>query len=152
MKPILDACCGGRLFWFDKANKNTVFNDVRNGEFTTTEGRTIVVKPDTVSDFRNMPFEDCSFSLVVFDPPHRSDLTKGNWMDLQYGTLFPTWEQDLKKGFIECMRVLKPHGVLIFKWNEKQIAVKKVINAIGQEPLFGDKRGKTIWMTFMKFI
>lgn len=24
-KYILDACCGSRMFWFDKSNKKTVF-------------------------------------------------------------------------------------------------------------------------------
>lgn len=28
-KYILDACCGSRMFWFDKSNKNTVFMDNR---------------------------------------------------------------------------------------------------------------------------
>ena len=26
-KYILDVCCGGRLMWFDKDNKNTIFCD-----------------------------------------------------------------------------------------------------------------------------
>jgi len=28
-KIILDACCGGRMFWFDKKNPNTLFVDNR---------------------------------------------------------------------------------------------------------------------------
>lgn len=24
-KPVLDACCGSRMFWFDKENPNVVF-------------------------------------------------------------------------------------------------------------------------------
>ena len=27
--PILDACCGGRQFWFDKENPNVLFADCR---------------------------------------------------------------------------------------------------------------------------
>ena len=30
MKPILDACCGGRMFYFDKNNPNVLFADIRN--------------------------------------------------------------------------------------------------------------------------
>ncbi len=28
-KPILDACCGSRMFWFDKNNPNVEFCDNR---------------------------------------------------------------------------------------------------------------------------
>ncbi|CAM3208755.1 hypothetical protein LAPL110952_09955 [Lactiplantibacillus plajomi] len=48
------------------------------------------------------------------------------------------------------MRVLKPHGTLIFKWNEEQIKLSELLDAIGYLPLFGDKRGKTHWLVFMK--
>lgn len=149
-KPVLDATCGCRAMWFDKKDSRALFCDARNGKFNTHDGRVLEVSPDIQTDFRNMPFPDDSFWLVIWDPPHRSDLTKGNWMDIQYGTLLPTWEDDLRQGFNECMRVLKPNGTLIFKWNEKQIKLSRVLNAIGHKPLFGHTKGKTIWMTFMK--
>ena len=59
----------------------------------------------------------------------------------------------LRDGFSECMRVLKPDGVLIFKWNEYDIPADKVWRAIGQRPLFGHHSGKkslTFWGVFMK--
>jgi hypothetical protein len=28
-KPILDVCCGGKMFWFDKNNPNVEFCDIR---------------------------------------------------------------------------------------------------------------------------
>ena len=28
-KPILDACCGGKMFWLDKNNKDVLFVDQR---------------------------------------------------------------------------------------------------------------------------
>jgi hypothetical protein len=28
-KPILDACCGSKMFWFDKQNPNVEFCDIR---------------------------------------------------------------------------------------------------------------------------
>ncbi|KGN01183.1 methyltransferase, partial [Clostridium haemolyticum NCTC 8350] len=28
-KPILDVCCGSRMFWFDKENKDAIFMDNR---------------------------------------------------------------------------------------------------------------------------
>lgn len=72
----------------------------------------------------------------------------------KYGKLNKdTWKQVLHDGFSECMRVLKPYGTLIFKWNETQISVKDVITAIGAEPLYDNrsgKQGKTHWMAFIK--
>lgn len=29
MKPILDACCGSKMFWFDKQNPHVEFCDIR---------------------------------------------------------------------------------------------------------------------------
>lgn len=34
MKPILDACCGSRMFWFDRTNPDVVFMDRRKLETT----------------------------------------------------------------------------------------------------------------------
>lgn len=150
-KLILDACCGSKMFWFDKNNPDVLFLDIREGEFHCSNGRTVIVSPDQVADFRNLPFDDNTFQMVVFDPPHRRDLTDNNWMQHTYGQLFPTWEADIKAGFDECMRVLKPKGVLIFKWSEDKIKTKRILNIIKVPPLFGHTTGtKTIWMAFMK--
>lgn len=70
MKPILDACCGSRMFWFNKENPMALYMDNRELEDTLCDGRSLQVKPDVVGDFRHMPFENESFRLVVFDPPH----------------------------------------------------------------------------------
>ena len=104
-------------------------------------------------DFRNMPFEDATFRLVVFDPPHLVRLGANSYTAHKYGKLFSSWETDLKQGFDECMRVLKPEGVLIFKWKETQIAASRIIKIFGVNPLFGHKSGKnskTQWMCFLK--
>ena len=71
MKKIIDVCCGGRAFWFDKENPNVEFCDIRNkGDIQLCNGQTIKVAPDTVCDFTNLPFEDNTYYLAVFDPPH----------------------------------------------------------------------------------
>lgn len=67
---ILDVCCGGKMFYFDKNDPRVLFQDVREESMTLCDGRTFEVKPDIIGDFRSMAFADCSFSLVVFDPPH----------------------------------------------------------------------------------
>lgn len=152
-KKILDACCGSRMMWFDKENPLVVFNDIRKEEHILCDGRVLKIKPDTQHDFRNLAFEDDSFKLVVFDPPHLNKLGQNTWMAKKYGTLGFTWQADIKEGFNECMRVLEPFGILIFKWNEIQIKLNDLLSILPQKPLFGHtsgKHGRTIWMAFMK--
>jgi len=153
-KAILDACCGSKMFWFDKNHPNVHYCD--NREVPRHEyypKRYIEIKPDTVCDFTNLPFEDNTFKLVVFDPPHLTWAGPKSWMALKYGCLDDGWPEMIHDGFWECMRVLDDHGVLIFKWSEVQIPVKDVLKAIKAEPLFGHRSGKrnyTHWMAFMK--
>lgn len=151
MKKILDACCGSKMFWFDKENENTVFMDNRSFKDTLCDGRALEIKPDIIGDFRHIPFEDETFYLVVFDPPHLLKAGENSWLAKKYGKLnLETWKSDLKKGFNECMRVLKSNGTLIFKWNEEQIKLNEILATIDFKPLFGNKRSKTHWLVFMK--
>ena len=151
MKKILDACCGSKMFWFDKENENTVFMDNRSFKDTLCDGRALEIKPDIIGDFRHIPFEDETFYLVVVDPPHLLKAGENSWLAKKYGKLnLETWKSDLKKGFNECMRVLKSNGTLIFKWNEEQIKLNEILATIDFKPLFGNKRSKTHWLVFMK--
>ncbi len=81
-------------------------------------GSTLDIVPDVVGDFTHIPYEDNSFALVVFDPPHLTGAKETSWLVKKYGKLGQNWEKMLRDGFRECMRVLKPDGVLIFKWSE----------------------------------
>lgn len=152
-KRILDACCGSRMFWFDKTNPDVLFSDIRNENHILCDGRKLDIEPDIIMDFRNMPFSDASFKMVVFDPPHLKSLGEESWMKKKYGMLTDDWKSDIKLGFDECFRVLEPNGTLIFKWNANQIPVSEILKAIERAPLFGHKSGKqqnTHWMAFMK--
>ncbi len=155
-KKILDACCGSRMFWFDKKHPDTLYIDNRTMPPTLqTNGATITVAPDIVMDFRNLALPDCSFQLVVFDPPHIIKRGgKRSYMAEKYGELDKsTWREDIRQGLAECFRVLKPDGVLIFKWNETDIPVREVLELTPVRPLFGHRSGKaskTHWITFMK--
>ena len=151
MKKILDACCGSKMFWFDKENKETIFMDNRCSNDVLCDGRTLEINPDIIADFRHMPFQNESFYLVVFDPPHLLKAGENSWLAKKYGKLnSETWKSDLKKGFNECMRVLKQNGTLIFKWNEEQIKLNEILATVDFKPLFGNKRAKTHWLVFMK--
>jgi 23S rRNA G2069 N7-methylase RlmK/C1962 C5-methylase RlmI len=138
------------MFWFDKTNKDTIYMDIREFEDTLCDERHLSVKPDVIGDFRNIPFNDETFNMVVFDPPHLVKAGDNSWLVKKYGKLSNAWPQDIKQGFDECMRVLKPNGTLIFKWNEEQIKLKEILNCINYKPLFGNKRSKTHWLVFMK--
>ena len=153
-KLILDACCGSRMFWFDRKNPNVLFQDIRDKEYILCDGRKLEVHPDVIGDFTKMEYPDNTFQLVVFDPPHLDNANETSYMAQKYGTLRRViWKEDIKKGFDECMRVLKDKGTLIFKWNETRIPVKRIIEVIGKEPLFGHRTAhKTIWLCFMKGI
>lgn len=152
MKPILDACCGSKMFWFDKNHKDVIYIDNRQLNTTLCDGRVLNVNPDAVMDFRDLAFDDNSFHLVVFDPPHLKQAGESSWLAKKYGKLNETWPFDIRQGFTECMRVLKPFGTLIFKWNEEQVSLKEVLDAIGYQPLFGNRNSgtKTHWLVFMK--
>lgn len=151
---ILDVCCGSKMFWYDKENKDTIFMDIRKEilEFKDRDKlRKSFVNPDIIADFRDIPFDDNYFDLVVFDPPHLSKIGDKSWLAKKYGKLNKdTWPDDLEKGFSECMRVLKDSGVLIFKWNDYEIHINEVFNKIKYRPILGDKRGKTRWLVFIK--
>lgn len=155
-KIILDACCGSRMFWFDKENPNTLFIDKRSETLAVKDRdkvRTIEVKPDIIADFTDLPFNDESFYMVVFDPPHLKTLGETSWMAKKYGKLPANWHGMIKKGFDECMRVLKHNGTLVFKWNESEVNASEILSIIPYKPLFGHTTGrqsKTIWMCFMK--
>ena len=147
---ILDVACGSKMFYFQKEHPNVTFMDIREHYEELNSGHKINIKPDIIGDFRNIPFKDNSFDLVVFDPPHLIRAGHNSWMAKKYGKLNKeTWPEDIKQGFDECMRVLKPTGTLIFKWNEDQIKLKEILDVIGYEPLFGNKRAKTHWLTFV---
>ena len=152
-KNILDVCCGSRMFWFNKEHPNVLYGDIRDENHILCDGRKLDIDPDIMIDFTDLQFKDESFRLVVFDPPHLFKLGSNSWMAKKYGKLPSEWKDYLKEGFSECFRVLKPEGILIFKWNEYQIKTKEILKLTEVKPLFGNisgKRSNTHWICFMK--
>jgi SAM-dependent methyltransferase len=165
LPPVLDACCGSRMMWFDKANPACLFVDSRQEEYERPPdaaypngGGKITVRPDLIADFTQLPFPAESFHLVVFDPPHcgrTGDVGshKRGWQAFSYGWLTGDWREMLRRGFAECFRVLKPNGTLIFKWTETQIALREILSLTSEKPLFGHRSGaraRTHWVVFLK--
>ena len=154
-KLILDACAGGRMFWYNKKHPNTIYVDKRIEAAGHSEHRkNHKVIPNVQADFKNLPFKDETFYMVVFDPPHfffgeTSSVAKF------YGRLIKdTWQDELENGFNECWRVLKTYGTLIFKWNDFDIKKSELLEVLGRQPLFGHCTNRstenTHWFTFMK--
>lgn len=151
MVKILDVCCGSKMFYFNKENKDVTFMDIRKESHILCDGREIKIIPDIVADFRNIPFKDEEFDHVVFDPPHLERVGESSWLFKKYGRLnCETWPQDIKTGFEECFRVLKVGGTLVFKWNEEQIKLKDVLNLTEYKPVYGNRKSKTHWLIFVK--
>lgn len=158
LPPVLDACCGPRMMWFDRQDARALFIDKRRETFPIdmgtpgTIGRApIVIDPDEIADFAALPFPDESFHLVVFDPPHIERKEALGFLTKKYGILTGDWREMLRRGFAECFRVLKPNGTLVFKWTELKRPVSEILELTPEKPLFGHKTNKTTaWCVFMK--
>jgi len=175
-KFILDATAGHRMMWFDKNNPYTIYMDIDDDEelrsrYDSAEKQArkphyyqpwLPLNPTLKGDFRKLDFPDNSFYLIVFDPPHLTWLGKNSIFKKKFGQLeTETWPDDIKKGAKELWRVLKPYGVLVFKWNTHDIPYQKVLKLFPEMPLFGQIsagssskfqkiRGHTCWFTFLK--
>ncbi len=160
--PIaLDPCCGSRMMWHDRADPRAVFGDIRHETITVTDRsrgnasgvRLLRIEPDCVMDFRALPYPNDTFAHVVFDPPHLVHAGPKSWLAAKYGRLGADWRDDLRQGFSECLRVLRPEGTLVFKWNETQVKLREVLSCAPVAPLYGHTSGKnglTHWQVFIK--
>lgn len=111
-RDILDATINGGRFW-------------RGLEWTVT-GMDIdpANNPTVVGDNRDMPFEDASFDVVVYDPPHIPNQGQDRSKDfnVRFGlVLKSSKEQGYDLGFLyppfvaEAYRVLRAEGILLCK-------------------------------------
>ena len=155
-KFILDATAGYRMMWFNKQHPNALYIDQRPE-----------CEPDEIQDFTKLPYPDKTFKLIVFDPPHikRTSENLNSNMIRDFGYLQPeTWQDEIKKGFIELWRCLENNGVLIFKWCNVYFPSNIILKLFPVKPLFYQisashkrsnsgkklKRVKTLWFCFMK--
>jgi hypothetical protein len=149
------------MMWFDRKNPDVLYGDRRSETLVVTDRsngrengtRTLRIEPDTLIDFRALPYPDGAFKLVAFDPPHLHTAGPRSWLAAKYGKLSDNWREDLRQGFAECFRVLDADGTLVFKWNETQVKIGEVLPLAPHAPLFGHptgRKGLTHWLVFMK--
>ena len=175
---ILDATAGNRMIWQNKDSPYILFIDIEpNLEFP----------PDRVLDCTNTDLPDESFNVVFFDPPHaysnrnslqrwhscrnKEELKEFNEKyGLKYDGLAYYGEDKLHnkqellifihKSQKEFLRILKPDGMLWFKWSEMKIPLSTIMPFFKgwilklkfhiASPHQTAGKSKAFWLMFMK--
>jgi SAM-dependent methyltransferase len=143
--------------WFDRDDTRALFVDRRREtvamKWTGRKDLHYRIDPDVLTDFRELPFPSDTFALVVFDPPHVERKKPLGNLTRRYGCLNGDWREMIRQGFAECFRVLKPEGVLVFKWSSVQFPLREILALTPEKPLFGHQSGvrmQTHWVCFLK--
>ena len=145
---IIDLFCGNRAIWYNKNHPLVTYVDHRES-----------VKPDIVADSGELPkIIGVDYDLVILDPPHmnmgkKSDIAK------RYGH-YTTHEilTTIERVGDEAHRISKESALMVLKWNDHDIKLKKVLDLLHKwEPLCGhltkDEPGsKTYWVLLKKWI
>lgn len=159
----MDATAGVKSIWHpkNKDRDDVLYIDKREEESGFWgEGRNEEIQPDEIQDFRDLPYKNNFFNLVVFDPPHYVDKNGmerlEGLMKEKYGALrAETWQHDIRKGFEELWRVLSPGGTLVFKFADTDIDFDKVLDLAPCPPMLGtttkkNQNTETRWFVFYK--
>jgi len=145
---MIDLCCGGRHWLFDKDPSDVIFMDIRSVEKGNLQIQpNWCVKPDIIGDYTKIPFADSTFEYVFWDIPHAINLS--GIMGKKYGELGENWKDDLRKGFSEIHRILKHKGAMIFKFNDLSISFKDIfecfnLQEVPLKPILGTPTKKGV--------
>ncbi len=121
---ILDVTAGYRGMYKDKQDLGTLFIDRRRS-----------VKPDIIAVWAYLPIKTGAVDGGVIDPPHMLYVSKGKPMGFnfaeKYGVLNRlTWKVDLRAAYLELMRVIAPDGLILVKWNDNHVSLKRFLACI----------------------
>ena len=80
-------------------------------------------RPDVVADFTALPFQDATFTVVVFDPPHLTDHDTPQSSKVMLNRYGDAGRVDnvshlFLPFFKEAMRVTKPRGIVLCKMSD----------------------------------
>ena len=125
---ILDMTAGGRNIWMVKQHPDAVYVDHR-----------LEVRPDIVGDSTKLPFEEASFNLIVFDPPHGNFSVGSNQGRLYGSYTIPEIRQFMAGAAAESWRVALPEALMAFKWCNHDMRHERALEIISPwwEALFG---------------
>jgi len=161
---ILDATAGFRGIWYQKNHPYVTFMDKRNVRGRSSNKkiasqRKFKINPDVISEWKDAPFPNDYFDMIIFDPPHliiSRDHGKLSSMQKQYGYLYKdNWKQEIKNGVKKLFDCLKDDGIFILKWCENNAKIEDVLKLFPYKPLFGSNtksKGHTqnFWIVFIK--
>lgn len=125
---ILDATAGNRAVWFEKEYPDTTYLDLRETGGLRNE----------IGDCRRTRFENGTFDLVIFDPPHMT-CGPNSRMASRYGHYLTEEIRTLvRDAFVEFHRILKSDGLVAFKWNSHDTSLDRILNpVVGFDRLVG---------------
>src|SRR3990167_8089000 len=141
-KKIIDVACGGRMFWFDKQQPNTLFVDKRTMQPEIVgygiHKRIRKCLPDKIMDFRKLDLPNNRFSLVVFDPPHLflgKNSHTGNKKHNAYNDDLPEkeYQEQQIRVLNELWRITKSTGSLFYNHKNR---IKNGLSIIPYEWIF----------------
>ena len=136
---ILDATAGNQTMWLVKYTHNIIYLDME---------RKLKRKPTVYADNTNTPFPDATFDTVFYDPPHKwggkddpcpmypSEIKKWKQDHVPFAFTYYGWDKyKTRIGLLrhvyyaqkEFIRILKPDGLLWFKWNEVGIPLDRIM-------------------------
>lgn len=163
---ILDATTGFKGIWYQKNHPFVTFMDQRKTVVNTKtknksfkNSRRYKINPDVVSTWKDAPFPDDYFDMIIFDPPHLV-IEKGkklSSLEMAYGCLYKdSWRRDLKEGIDKLFKILKPEGIFVFKWCENSIKIQDVLKLFPYSPMFGSntkskRHTQNYWILFIKY-
>lgn len=141
---ILDVTAGNRTMWTLKDHQDIIYIDME---------RELINPPTFLCDSRHLPFRDNTFDTVFFDPPHMWGVYSRTWskpnLEQQQEILpdkkYPDPYYGIDKygtktqliGYVvytvkELYRVLKPDGLLWFKWNDCSVSLRSMLTLFAE--------------------